>query len=43
LYYTDSGIITPIGGRPEHRLREDWMECISSSPLSTINTCARNM
>ena len=26
LYYTVSGIITPIGGRPVHRLREDWME-----------------
>ena len=23
LYYTASGIITPIGGRPMHRLRED--------------------
>ena len=23
LYYTISGIITPIGGRPVHRLRED--------------------
>jgi len=23
LYYTVSGIITPIGGRPMHRLRED--------------------
>ena len=23
LYYTASGIITPIGGRPVHRLRED--------------------
>jgi len=23
LYYTASGIITPIGGRPAHRLRED--------------------
>jgi len=22
LYYTVSGIITPIGGRPVHRLRE---------------------
>jgi len=29
LYYTASGIITPIGGRPVHRLRENWM----SSPL----------
>ena len=31
LYYTVSGIITPIGGRPVHRLREDW----SPIPLST--------
>jgi len=23
LYYTTSGIITPIGGRPVHRLRKD--------------------
>ena len=23
LYYTASGIITPIGGHPVHRLRED--------------------
>ena len=23
LYYTASGIITPIGGRPVNRLRED--------------------
>ena len=23
LYYTASGIITPVGGRPMHRLRED--------------------
>jgi len=22
LYYTASGIVTPVGGRPEHRLRE---------------------
>ena len=29
LYYTASGIITPIGGRPVRRLREDC------SPLST--------
>jgi len=28
LYYTFSGIITPIGGCPVHRLKEDWMECI---------------
>ena len=23
LYYTVSGIITPVGGRPGHRVRED--------------------
>ena len=23
LYYTASGIITPVGGRPVHRLRAD--------------------
>jgi len=34
LYYTVSGIITPIGGCPVHRLREDW---IPSSPLSISN------
>ena len=28
LYYTVSGIITPIGGCPVHRLREDWMESV---------------
>ena len=25
LYYTAFGIITPVGGRPVHRLREDWL------------------
>jgi hypothetical protein len=24
LYYTASGIITPVGGHPVHRLREDF-------------------
>ena len=28
LHYTASGIITPIGGRLVHRLREDWLECM---------------
>jgi len=23
LYYTASGVVTPVGGRPVHRLRED--------------------
>ena len=30
LYYTASGIITPVGGRPVHRLRED---CAQDSHL----------
>jgi len=25
FYYTTSGIIIPVGGRPVHRLREDWL------------------
>jgi len=24
LYYTASGIVTHVGGRPVHRLRVDW-------------------
>jgi len=27
-YYTASGIITPVGGRPVHRLREDCNKLI---------------
>ena len=27
LYYTASGIITPVGGRPVHRLREESFTC----------------
>ena len=26
LYYTASGIITPVGGHPLHRLREDFSQ-----------------
>ena len=26
LYYTPSGIVTPVGGRPVHRLREDSLK-----------------
>ena len=33
LYYTASGIITPIGGRPVHRLREDWITCAPDGHL----------
>ena len=25
MYYTVSGIVTPVGGRPVHRLREDFI------------------
>ena len=32
LYYKVSGIMTPIGGRPVHRLRHD-------STLSSLNLC----
>ena len=28
LYYTASGIVTPVGGRPVHRLREDSLSII---------------
>ena len=28
LYYTASGIITPVGGRPVHRLREDFPQLV---------------
>jgi len=32
LYYTASGIVTPVGGRPVHRLREDWESSLHSQP-----------
>jgi len=28
LYYTASGIITPIGGRSVHRLRDDFSQSV---------------
>ena len=33
LYYTASGIITPIGGHPVHRLRDDWLSAHVESSL----------
>ena len=33
LYYTASGIITPVGGRPVHRLRED---CARDGHLQSV-------
>ena len=34
LYYTASGIITPVGGRPVHRLREDM--CTGRPPTGVM-------
>ena len=36
LYYTASGIITPVGGRPVHRLREESYlnRCTGRPPTS---------
>jgi len=36
LYYTASGIITPVGGRPVHRLREDL--CTGRPPTQCDDT-----
>ena len=33
LYYTASGIITPVGGRPVHRLGED---CAPDGHLQSV-------
>ena len=36
LYYTASGIITPVGGRPVHKLREEeGQNCIIQSLVSS--------
>ena len=39
LYYTASGIITPVGGRPVHRLRE---ERVLSQPVHRTATYRRD-
>ena len=37
LYYTASGIITPIGGRPVHGLRESSVNlCTGRSPIGVM-------
>jgi len=41
LYYTASGIVTPVGGRPVHRLRADWFR--SYVLLMTGGGTTRNM
>jgi len=35
LYYTASGIVTPVGGRPVHRLREDNL-CTGQPPTGVM-------
>ena len=32
LYYTVSSIITPVGGRPVHKLREDSLNLCNARP-----------
>ena len=34
MYYTVSGIIAPIGGRPVHRLREDCIKLVDINRLT---------
>jgi len=36
LYYTVSGIITPIGGLPMHRLREDSHNLCTGRPPKSV-------
>jgi len=38
LYYTASGIITPVGGRPVHRLREDSLNLCTGRPENLTGT-----
>ena len=43
LYYTASGIVTPVGGRPVHRLRQEsytilsWCSCIDVFALLVLH------
>ena len=36
LYYTASGIITPVGSRPVHRLREDYADFVIPDGCITL-------
>ena len=42
LYYTASGIITPVGGRPVHRLKEDGFDLLMMSTWCSKHVEARN-
>ena len=37
LYYTASGIITPVGGCPVHRLREDWLQTLHITDITHLS------
>jgi len=36
LYYTASGIVTPVGGRPVHRVREDCLNLCTGRPPTGV-------
>jgi len=36
MYYTASGTITPVGGRPVHRLREDCLNLCTGQPTTGV-------
>ena len=36
LYYTASGIVTLVGGRPVHRLREDSLNLCTGRPPTGV-------
>jgi len=41
LYYTASGIITPVGGRPVHRLRESAINLRTGRPPTECDDTRR--
>jgi len=36
VFYTASGIITPVGGRPVHGLREEWFDLCTGWPPAGV-------
>jgi len=36
LYYTASVIVTPVGGRPVHRLKEDLLNMCTGRPPTGV-------
>jgi len=39
LYYTASGIVTPVGGRPVRRLREEYNFDLLMMSTTVLKTC----